>query len=50
VVAKNFTAKAYDFSPSRQGFGALMSMFQGFSQVLSQNFTVGLGAPDSLMG
>jgi protease-4 len=30
VVAKNFNAKAYDFSHSRQGFGALMSVFQGF--------------------
>lgn len=42
VVAKNYNVKAYDFSPSRQGFGALMSMFEGFSQVLNQNFTVGL--------
>jgi protease IV len=42
VVAKNYNVKAYDFSPSRQGFGALMSGFQGISQVLSQNLTVGL--------
>ena len=42
VVAKNFKVKAYDFSPSRHGFGALMSMFQGFSQVLNQNITTTL--------
>jgi hypothetical protein len=30
------------FNPSRQGFGALMSVFQGFSQVLNQNITTTL--------
>jgi protease IV len=42
VVAKNFNVKAYDFSPSRQGFGALLSVFQAFSQVLNQNITTTL--------
>jgi protease IV len=43
IITANWGVKSYDFGSSQEGFGSLTSIFQGFSQSLTENIAARLG-------
>ena len=42
VITTNWGVKSYDFGPSQEGLGWLTSIFQGFSQSLTESIAARL--------
>lgn len=42
IITANWGLKSYDFGPGQQGFASLTSIFQGFSQSLTESIAARL--------